>query len=331
MRLINVGDKRAFCELQLRISYAMSDYLPPLTALRAFDAAARHMSFAKAAEELHVTPAALSFQIKSLEEHLGRPLFRRLNRAVELTEAGRALAPGAAEGFAALQAAWQAARRQGNDTSLTVTAGPALTAKWLAPRLYEFARAHPEIDLKFSATLRNMDLERDDVDVAIRFGYGDDEGLYSLPVRKEWLTPVMTPEMAERYATPDSLKDAPLIFDDSIAFLQPPSDWPTWFRAVGVNYAPTHGAHFSNADHAIDAAVAGVGVVLGRRAMIIKDLTEGRLVAPFKTAIETRGRFRFLCLPGAENRPQIAAFRDWFMDEIEKTAHISDEFEIIPV
>ncbi|MCA0929901.1 transcriptional regulator GcvA [Ruegeria profundi] len=309
----------------------MSTSLPPLTALRAFDAAARHMSFAKAAEELHVTPAALSFQIKSLEEHLGRPLFRRLNRAVELTEAGRALAPGAAEGFAALQSAWQAARRQGDDTNLTVTAGPALTAKWLAPRLYDFAREHPEIDLRFSATLRNMDLERDDVDVAIRFGDGPDEGLYSLPVRKEWQTPVMTPELASQYPTPDSLRDAPLIHDDSITFLRPPCDWPAWFRAVGVDFVPEHGARFSNADHAIDAALAGVGVVLGRRSMILKDITEGRLVAPFKTAIETKGRYRFLCLPGAEKRPQIAAFRDWFVAEIEKTAHVSDEFEIIPV
>ncbi|WP_299080661.1 transcriptional regulator GcvA [uncultured Ruegeria sp.] len=309
----------------------MSDYLPPLTALRAFDAAARHMSFAKAAAELHVTPAALSFQIKSLEEHLGRPLFRRLNRAVELTEAGQALAPGAAEGFAMLQAAWRTVRRQEDDSSLTVTAGPALTAKWLAPRLYEFARAHPEIDLKFSATLRNMDLERDDVDVAIRFGYGQDDGLYSVPVRKEWLTPVMTPELADQFATPESLMNAPLIHDESISFLKPPCDWPAWFRAAEVEFVPTHGAHFSNADHAIDAAVAGVGVALGRRAMILKDLSEGRLVAPFKLAIETKGRFRFLCLPGAEQRPQIAAFRDWFLSEIEKTAHISDEFKIIPI
>ncbi|MEX0305793.1 MAG: transcriptional regulator GcvA [Ruegeria sp.] len=309
----------------------MTDRLPPLTALRAFDAAARHMSFAKAAEELNVTPAALSFQIKSLEEHLGHPLFRRLNRAVELTEAGRTLAPGTADGFAALQTAWQATRRLQDETSLTVTAGPALTAKWLAPRLYEFARANPGIDLKFSATLRNMDLERDDVDVAIRFGYGPDEGLYSVPVRKEWLTPVMTPELAEQFPTPESLREAPLIHDDSISFLKPRCDWPAWFRAVGLDFTPIHGAHFSNADHAIDAAVAGVGVVLGRRAMILKDLTEGRLVAPFKVALETAGRFRFLCLQGAEKRPQIAAFRDWFISEIEKTAHISDEFEIIPV
>ncbi len=309
----------------------MSDRLPPLTALRAFDAAARHLSFAKAADELNVTPAALSFQIKSLEEHLGQALFRRLNRAVELTEAGKTLAPGAADGFATLQSAWAATRRLQDNSTLTITAGPALTAKWLAPRLYEFARAHPGIDLRFSATLRNLDLERDEVDVAIRFGYGQDDGLYSVPVRPEWLTPVMTPELAEQFPTAESLQGAPLIHDDSIDFLDPPCDWATWFRAVGVNFTPTHGAHFSNADHAIDAAVAGVGVALGRRPMIIKDMMEGRLVTPFKVAIETKARFRFLCLPGAEERPQIAAFRDWFLAEIEKTAHISDEFEIIPV
>ncbi|UWQ92155.1 transcriptional regulator GcvA [Aliisedimentitalea scapharcae] len=309
----------------------MSDRLPPLTALRAFDAAARHMSFAQAAAELNVTPAALSFQIKSLEEHLGQPLFVRLNRAVELTEAGRTLAPGAAQGFTQLTAAWTATRRLQDNTTLTVTAGPALTAKWLAPRLYEFARAHPEIDLRFSATLRLMDFERDDVDVAIRFGLGTDDGLYSVPVRKEWMTPVMTPEMAEQFPTPHSLTKAPLIFDTSIDFLNPRCDWPAWFRAVRIDHNPTHGAHFSNADHAIDAAVAGVGVALGRRAMIIKDLEEGRLVAPFPVALETQARFRFLCQKGAENRPQVAAFRDWFVYEIEKTAHISDRFSIIPV
>ncbi|MCE8524711.1 transcriptional regulator GcvA [Ruegeria pomeroyi] len=309
----------------------MSDRLPPLTALRAFDAAARHMSFAKAAAELSVTPAALSFQIKSLEEHLGRPLFRRLNRAVELTEEGRALAPGAQEGFEVLAAAWRAARRLQDNTTLTVTAGPALTAKWLAPRLYDFARAHPEIDLRISTSLRLVDLARDGVDVAIRFGQGLDAGLYSISARKEWMIPVMTPELASRYPTPESLREAPLIFDESISFLDPPIDWPTWFRAVGMDFAPKRGAHFSNADHAIDAAVAGVGVVLGRRPMIIKDVIEGRLVMPFKTAVETDARFRFVCLAGSETQPKIAAFRDWFLAEIAKTAHISDGLTIVHV
>ena len=132
----------------------MVDRLPPLTALRAFEAAARHLSFAQAAAELNVTPAALSFQIKSLEAHLGTPVFRRLNRAVELTEAGRALSPAVTDGFETLSRAWRTTQRLGDNNTLTVTAGPAFTSKWLAPRLYDFARLHPEIELRVSASLR---------------------------------------------------------------------------------------------------------------------------------------------------------------------------------
>jgi len=289
------------------------------------------MSFAKAAEELNVTPAALSFQIKSLEAHLGQPLFRRLNRAVELTEAGRTLAPGAEDGFAALAAAWRATRRLQDHSNLTITAGPAFTAKWLAPRLYDFARLHPEIELRFSAALRMMDFDRDEIDVAIRFGYGEDEGLYSQPLRREWVTPVMTPAMAQQFPTPESLTQAPLLFDDSIGFLQPPCDWATWFRAVGIDHTPTSGPRFSQADHAVDAALAGAGAVLGRRAMVVKDLSEGTLVAPYGVALESKARFRFLCQKGAETRPQIAAFRDWVLAEIEKTAYVSEALTVIPV
>ena len=309
----------------------MAERLPPLTALRAFDAAARHMSFARAADELNVTPAALSFQIKSLEDHLGQPLFRRLNRAVELTLAGRTLAPGAAEGFETLNSAWRATRRLQDTATLTVTAGPAFTAKWLAPRLYEFARTHPEIELRFAAGLRIMDFERDEIDVAIRFGYDTDPNLYVLPFAQEWVTPVMTPELANRYPTPESLQNAPLMFDDSISFLNPPCDWKTWFRAVGIDYAPDHGARFSQADHAIDAALSGAGIVLGRRALVIKDLHEGRLVAPYKLALESQARFRFLCPKGNENRPQIKAFRDWMLAEIDKTASVTQTLTIVAV
>lgn len=308
----------------------MSHRLPPLTALRAFDAAARHLSFAKAAAELNVTPAALSFQIKSLEQHLGQPLFHRLNRAVELTQAGRALAPGTADGFQTLAAAWRAATRLRDDTSLTVTAGPALTAKWMAPRLYHFAQAHPEIELRFSASLRVMDFDRDEIDVAIRFGYGPDPGLYSLKLAEEWITPVMVPELAGRYPTPESLIGAPLLIDESISFLDPPCDWAAWFRAMGIHTPPPTGLRFSQADHAIDAAMTGVGVVLGRRALVIKDLAEGRLVAPYGVALSTTAHFRFLCQIGSEDRPQIRAFRDWMLDEIRQTAAISDALTIIP-
>ena len=184
----------------------MTDRLPPLTALRAFDAAARHMSFALAAAELNVTPAALSFQIKSLEDHLGAPVFRRLNRSVALTEVGRALAPGAADGFATLATSWRAARRMLETSVLTVTAGPAFTAKWLAPRLYAFAQAHPDIELRLAASLRIMDFDRDQVDVAIRFGLPNDDGLHSVPVMGEWLTPMMSPALARHIKMPQDLR-----------------------------------------------------------------------------------------------------------------------------
>lgn len=307
----------------------MIDKLPPLTALRAFDAAARHMSFAKAADELSVTPAALSFQIKSLEEHLGTPLFHRLNRAVELTEAGKALAPGAADGFQILSAAWRAAQRLQDDQSLTVTAGPAFTAKWLAPRLYEFAQLHPEIELRFSASLRIMDFSRDAIDVAVRFGTSVDPGLHALPLAEEWVCPVMTPALAEKYTTPESLTKAPLIFDDSINFLTPGCSWKEWFAAIGIDHDPSHGPRFSQADHAIDAALAGVGVVLGRRALVVKDIHEGRLALPFPKALRTGARFWFLCPEGSENRPQVSAFRDWMLTEIEKTAYVTERLKLL--
>ncbi|MCX7566944.1 transcriptional regulator GcvA [Sulfitobacter sp. F26169L] len=307
----------------------MSSRLPPLTALRAFDAAARHMSFALAASELNVTAAALSFQIKSLEQHLGAPLFHRLNRAVELTEAGLALRQGAAEGFQTLEAAWRAALRTQDTKTLTITAGPAFTAKWLAPRLFEFAQAHPDVELRFAASLQRADLTRDNVDVAIRFSKTATPDLYSIPLAEEWVMPVMTPALAAQYPTPESLKEAPIIFDDSIRIITPRVGWTEWFAAVGLPYSPTLGPRFSQADHAIDAALAGAGVVLGRHALIVKDIADGRLAAPFPTALATGAHFSFLCLKGMESRQQIAVFRDWMLDEFRKTDHITKSLTIV--
>lgn len=318
--------------LKFYLTDFMSDRLPPLTALRAFEAAARHMSFAKAAEELFVTPAALSFQIKSLEEHLGTPLFHRLNRAVSLTEAGDALAPGVADGFQSLNAAWRTVQRMTDDATLMVTAGPGFTAKWLAPRFFEFARAHPEIDLRFSATLHNVDFARDEVDVAIRFGLGQTTaGLWSYDLPREWVTPVMTPELAKKYPTPQSLGNATLIHDESINFLTPRADWAAWNRMMGITFDTSHGPRFTGADHSIDAALAGAGVALGRRALVVKDISEGRLVAPFKQAIVLQAHFRFLCQEGAQDRPHIAAFRNWMWEEIAKTAHVTEALTLIPI
>lgn len=292
------------------------DRLPPLTALRAFESAARHLSFAKAAAELNVTPAALSFQIKNLEDHLGAPLFHRLNRAVELTEAGRALAPGSTLGFESLNAAWRATRRLQDTRLLTVTAGPAFTAKCLAPRLYGFARAHPEIELRFIAGLRMMDFARDEIDVAIRYGYGTDEGLVSKHLVDEGIAPMMRPDLAARYPTPASLLDAPLLQDGSHDFLDPPAGWPEWFRASGIDHAPKPAARFSQADHALDASLAGSGIVLSRTSLAQQHLASGQLVAPFDVVLTTAAHFRFLCAKGTECRPQIAAFREWLFSEV---------------
>ncbi len=294
----------------------MSDRLPPLTALRAFETAARHLSFAKAAEELNVTPAALSFQIKNLEDHLGQPLFHRLNRAVALTEAGQSLSPGATEGFDVLTAAWRATLRLQDTQTLTVTAGPAFTAKCLAPRLYGFAQAHPEIELRFAATLRKLDFDRDGVDVAIRYGEGTDEGLFSEHLVDEGITPMMRADLVDRYPTVESLMHAPLVEDTSDSFLNPNPTWRAWFRACGAEFTPTLAASFSQADHALDATLAGEGVVLSRTSLAQRLLATGQLVAPFDTVLTTPAHFRFLCVKGTETRPQIAMFRDWLFGEI---------------
>lgn len=295
----------------------MSDRLPPLTALRAFEAAARHMSFARAAAELNVTPAALSYQIKALEADLGQPVFRRLNRAVELTEAGRCLAPGAKDAFATLSAAWRSTKRLNESGVLTVTAGPAFTSKWLAPRMYDFAQSHKEIELRFLATLRIIDFDRDEVDVAIRFGLGDAKDVYARPLIEEWLTPMMTPALAEKFTSPAKLAKATLIHDDSISFFKTPTDWGAWCKAAGITIDTTHGPRFSQADHAIDAATAGAGVVLGRVSLATRALEAGQLVAPFDVGLISDSKFRFICPKGHEKRPHIAAFEAWVLDEIQ--------------
>lgn len=295
----------------------MADFLPPLTALRAFDAAARHLSFAKAADELSVTPAALSFQIKNLEEHLGAPVFRRLNRAVELTELGRALQPGLTDGFETINRTWRAARRQLDDTTLTVTAGPAFTAKWLAPRMFRFAQNNPDIELRFSASLKIMDFDRDEIDLAIRFGPGNDEGLFSEILLEDWITPMMHPDLVADYSSPEALLNAPLIHDDNSLFLESQPGWGTWFRMAGLEHKSEHGPHFSQADHTIDLALEGGGVVLGRGSIAEQALKDGRLVAPFDLTLFVGGQYRFVCPRGSEDRPAIARFRAWVMEELQ--------------
>lgn len=299
----------------------MSDRLPPLTALRAFEAAARHMSFAMAASELNVTPAALSFQIKSLETHLGAPVFKRLNRAVELTEEGETLRPGVQDGFAAIQSAWRNVQRRRDSATLTVTAGPGFTAKWLAPRLFSFAQANPDIELRFSASLQIMDFMRDDVDLAIRFGQGEDKDLYSKHVIDEWAAPMVSPSLASKFNCLEDLRHLPLLHDDHTSFLKPNPSWSHFFNLTNIAPVAENGPRFSQSDHAIDAALAGGGVVLGRISMAEAHLREGRLVMPIKTAMKLKASYRLVCPQGQETRSQVARFIEWVAEE---TSHFND-------
>lgn len=301
----------------------MSDILPPLTALRAFDAAARHLSFAKAADELHVTPAALSFQIKSLEAHLGAPVFHRLNRAVVLTELGESLAPSLSEGFSMVHQAWRQARRAADQSVLTITAGPAFTTKWLAPRLFVFAQQHPDIELRFSASLKILDFDRDGVDAAIRFGAGNDENVYSRPVFQEWVTPMMTPALAKIYRKPENLLQATLLHQDVFPFKNTRLTWDKWFGTMGLPLPEGRGLRFKDAEHAHSAALSGAGVVLGRYSLTEHSLRDGHLVAPFRLAILSPYRYRYLCPIGHETRPHLAKFETWLLDEAAKM----DQFE----
>ncbi|MEM7524938.1 MAG: transcriptional regulator GcvA [Pseudomonadota bacterium] len=296
---------------------SLTDRLPPLTALRAFEAAARHLSFAKAAEELYVTPAALSYQIKNLETDLGIQLFLRLNRAVELTEAGRLLAPGISEGFNALKTAVRNVNRLRDGRGLVLTAGPAFTAKWLAPRIFRFVERRPDIELRLVASLKKMDLVRDEIDAAIRFTRKDEEpGCYVETLIHELLSPICSPEVAERLKSPEDLADIPLFHDESMSAMAEPPNWGHWLKGAGVDIDWSRGTRFSNADHAQDAAIEGGGVALGRLSLAANDLRTGRLVAPFDIAIDTGAHFNFVCQTGMETRPDYAALLEWLRDEL---------------
>lgn len=311
---------------------SLTDRLPSLTALRAFEAAARHMSFARAAEELHVTPAALSYQIKSLETELGLPLFRRLNRQVELTEAGRVLAPGVAEGFETLKSAVRAVARLADDSGLTVTAGPAFTSKWLAPRIFHFVEKRPDIDLRIVASLKRLDFDRDEVDAAIRFSRADEEpGCYVETLIHEIIAPVCTPELAARLKTPEDLKTVTLIHDDSMLLISEPPNWGDWLKAAGVEMDWRRGPRFSNADHSINAALEGGGVALGRLSLSESDLASGRLVTPFRLAVDTGAHFNFVCPEGAETRPSIVALLEWLREELKNEGAFHEPFDIVRV
>jgi LysR family glycine cleavage system transcriptional activator len=296
--------------------------LPPLNALRAFEATARHLSFSKAAGELHVTPAALSHQIRGLEELLGLKLFHRRARAIELTAAARLIYPGIRTGFENLREAVDLLGRDKQDRVLVVSATPGLTAKWLVPRLYRFLAKHPEIDTRISASAGYANFTSDGVDVGIRLTNGVHPELYVEKLSDEWLLPLCSPRLlgGERpLRTPYDLAHFPLIQVDLPGVVP---TWADWLQNAGVDGIDTmRGLRLNVADHALDAASEGMGVVLGYKVVASHDIGLGRLVVPFGPEMPVPGRaYHFVCPKGQEKRPAIKAFRDWVFAEIEETA-----------
>jgi len=300
----------------------MPKLLPPLNSLRAFEATARHLSFSRAADELNVTPAALSHQVAGLEAFLGERLFNRRARTISLTPAGEMLYPGLSAAFAQIRQSVERVMDTGDGQILVVSAPPGLTAKWLVPRLHRFLAAHPELDVRVSASLALASFSGDGVDVAIRNATGPFPGLWSRKFLEIETLPVVSPRLIEQYGpleTPDDLARFPIIHDDSLGRMFGLPTWVDWLRAAGAEHVDlSRGLHFSSADHAIEAALEGAGVLLGVRSLAIDDARLGRLVFPFTLSIRSERSFHIVCPEGHENRPKIAAFCAWILDEAAK-------------
>lgn len=300
----------------------MARRLPPLNALRAFEAAARHLSFAKAADELRVTPAAVSHQIKALEAHLGTPLFRRLNKAVLLTDAAQILLPGVRDGFDRLAQAVEKLAGRDAGAMLTVSVTPSFGARWLLPRLDRFRARHPEITVRFDATERLVDFAREPIDMGVRYGSGRYAGLESTPLIQEEVFPVCSPRLLDGprpLRAPGDLRHHVLIHTDWDARDDTSPDWRMWLLAAGVtDVDPTKGLMFGETNLAIQAAIEGQGVVLSSDVLSTNDIAAGRLVRLFDVRMSgDSGYGYFVVAPKATARlPKVIAFRDWLLAEV---------------
>jgi LysR family glycine cleavage system transcriptional activator len=298
----------------------MSRRLPPLNALRAFEAAARHLSFTAAASELFVTQAAISHQVKALEEHLGQPLFRRLNRKLELTEAGRFYRPLLTEAFDLIDTASQRVRARDEQGPLKISVLPSFAAKWLLPRLGGFRALHPEIDVLVSSKLELADFARDDIDLALRFGRGNYPGLRTTWLMSDSKFPVCSPRLLEGphpLRRPEDLRHHTLLHDEVSGG---PVDvgWPEWLELAELTDIDAgRGPGFSDAAMVLAAAMAGQGVALSRGSLANDDLAAGLLVVPFGPEVATGHAYYIVMPPEAYEREKVRLFHDWLLGEAE--------------
>ena len=313
--------------------------LPPLNALRVFEAAARHLSFKEAAAELHITQAAVSHQVKSLEEYLGVELFRRAGRGVRLTEAAKAALPRLREGFEALAAAVETVHERAGETELVITSPPVFTARWLMPRLADFARREPKIDVRVvssskmvdagaldSATLvGNFDLRSESSGVEIHLGAGDYPGYRADKLFSVSTIVVANPELVQGkpgLREPADLAQHTLLHDDAMDLVAQGHAWAKWLDMAGVadKVDGTRGPHFSTNILSLEAASQKLGVALALRPMVDADLASGRLVEPFAVEVTPGSAYYLVCPDLIAARPAVEAFRAWLLEKAAESA-----------
>ena len=291
----------------------MSRRLPPLNALKAFEAAARHLSFTKAAEELHVTQAAISHQVKALEDFLGMPLFRRLNRALLLTDEGQILFPGAGEAFDLIAQTTDRLHRYDHSGLLTVGTMDSLAATWLVPKLGRFRKLHPDIDVRITTADHIVDYIRDGIDMGLRYGQGSWPGMMVDHLMTEEVFPVCSPSLLEDgppLTTPDDLRHYTLLHDDMRI------DWRMWLLAAGATQVdPDRGPGFQHSNLVYQTAVAGGGVALARSVLVSHELADGRLIKPFDVALPANFAYYVVTPKPNVDKPKVKAFREWVLEE----------------
>lgn len=297
----------------------MARRLPPLNALRAFEAVARHLSITGAAEELGVTPGAVSQSVKSLEEYLGRPLLARTPRGMVLSDAASAALPALSEGFDRLAEASQRLAGPERGGRLTISVAPSFALKWLAPRLSDFGAAHPDVDVQVQASMGLSNFEAEGVDIAIRYGGGRWPAVESKLLLREEVTPVCAPGVAGEIKAPDDLSRFTLIHDNSNLNDESCPDWPMWLKAAGATGVDTNrGPRFNQSSLAIEAAASGRGVALAKRALAQADLDAGRLAAPFQSSTPIEFAYWIVHPPGRARSRAARAFITWALAEAEK-------------
>jgi len=292
--------------------------MPPLNALKAFEAAARHLSISLAAQELNVTPAAISHQVRQLEDYIGLPVFERNGRGLSLTDAGSAGLRDLRAGFASLEAAMDAIESLGETGTLNVSVAPSFASKWLLPRLSTFETQHPDIDVHVSASMQLTDFAKDGVDIAIRYGAGGYQDVVFEKLLTETLIPVCSPEFLRNQSLKSiaDLAGATLLHDDSPDNDPSCPNWEMWLRAAGVtNVDASRGPRYNQASLVIEAAILGRGVALTKSALAAGDIEAGRLVRPFSTVLPVDFAYYFVAPKAKLNLPKVAFFREWLRQQ----------------